>query len=67
MPEAPIPSPTPGRAVSRNLFVEADPDVDALAQFTADEPGAERWRSAARSRPCRSRRGAPIAPQPASA
>ena len=38
MPEAPKPSPPPDRGVSRNLFVEADPDLDALIESTADEP-----------------------------
>ena len=28
MPEPPIPTPTRERPVSRNLFVEADPDLD---------------------------------------
>ena len=37
MPEPPIPSSTPDHRVARNLFVEADPDLDALAQSTADE------------------------------
>ena len=37
MPEPPIPSPTRDRPVSRNLFVEADPDLDTLVQSTADE------------------------------
>ena len=38
MPEAPKPSPTFDRGVSRNLFVEADPDLDALIDSTADSP-----------------------------
>ena len=38
MPEAPKPSPPPARGVSRNLFVEADPDLDALIEPTADSP-----------------------------
>jgi hypothetical protein len=38
MPEAPKPSPPFDRGVSRNLFVEADPDLDALIESTADEP-----------------------------
>jgi len=38
MPEAPKPSPPPDRGVSRNLFVEADPDLDALIESTADIP-----------------------------
>jgi hypothetical protein len=38
MPETPIPTPTGDRPVSRNLFVEADPDLDALAQSQAGEP-----------------------------
>ena len=38
MPEAPKPSPPPDRGVSRNLFVEADPDLDALIEPTADSP-----------------------------
>ena len=46
MPEPPIPTPTRDRPVSRNLFVEADPDLDALAQSRADEPA----RSAGRRR-----------------
>ena len=37
MPDPPIPTPTRDRPVSRNLFVEADPDLDLLAQSTADE------------------------------
>jgi hypothetical protein len=37
MPEPRIPSPTPARRASRNLFVESDPDLDTLAQQTADE------------------------------
>jgi len=42
VPEAPRPSPPPDRRVSRNLFVDADPDLDALAPSTADAraPGA---------------------------
>jgi hypothetical protein len=35
MPEASRPSPS-DRSVSRNLFVDADPDLDALAQPTAN-------------------------------
>jgi hypothetical protein len=35
MPEASRPSPS-DRSVSRNLFLDADPDLDALAQPTAD-------------------------------
>ena len=38
MPETPKPSPSPDRGVSRNLFVEADPDLDALIESTADSP-----------------------------
>ena len=38
MPETPIPTPNRDRSVSRNLFVEADPDLDALAQSQAGEP-----------------------------
>jgi hypothetical protein len=38
MPEASRPSPS-GRSVSRNLFVDADPELDALAQPTADGRG----------------------------
>ncbi|HUA49042.1 MAG TPA: hypothetical protein VMA77_27655 [Solirubrobacteraceae bacterium] len=38
MPEPPIPSPTADRRLARNLFVESDPDLDTLAQSTADEP-----------------------------
>lgn len=38
MPEPPMPSSTRDRPASRNLFVEADPDVETLAQSTADEP-----------------------------
>ena len=38
MPEPPIPTPTRDRPVSRNLFVEADPDLDTLAQSQAGEP-----------------------------
>ena len=37
MPETPIPTSTRDRPVSPNLFVEADPDLDLLAQSTADE------------------------------
>jgi hypothetical protein len=37
MPDPPIPSPTRDQSVSRNLFVEADPDLDTLAQSTTDE------------------------------
>jgi hypothetical protein len=37
MPETPIPTPTRDRPVSRNLFVEADPDLDTLAQSQAGE------------------------------
>lgn len=49
MPEPPIPSPTPDRRASRNLFVESDPDLDTLTQQPADEParsagGRERGR-----------------------
>jgi hypothetical protein len=39
MPETPIPTPTRDRPVSRNLFVEADPDLDTFAQSQADKPG----------------------------
>ena len=49
MPEPPIPSPTRDRPVSRNLFVEADPDLDMLAEPTADESA----RSAGGRRRCR--------------
>ena len=66
MPEAPKPSPTFDRSVSRNLFVEADPDLDALIESTADSP-AQTWRAAARSRPRGPRRAAPIASRQASA
>ena len=38
MPEPPIPTPTRDQSVSRNLFVEADPDLDTLAQSQAGEP-----------------------------
>ena len=38
MPEAPKPSPPFDRGVSRNLFVEADPDLDALIESPADDP-----------------------------
>ena len=38
MPEPPIPTPRRDRPVSRNLFVEADPDLDTLAQSQAGEP-----------------------------
>jgi hypothetical protein len=37
MPDPPIPSPTRDHPASRNLFVEADPDLDTRAQSTADE------------------------------
>ena len=37
MPETPIPTSTRDRTVSPNVFVEADPDLDLLAQSTADE------------------------------
>ena len=37
MTEPPIPTPTRDRPVSRNLFVEADPDLDTRAQPTAEE------------------------------
>jgi len=37
MPETPIPTLTRDRPVSRNLFVEADPDLDTLAQSQAGE------------------------------
>ena len=37
MPEASRPSPPSDRRVSRNLFIDADPDPDALAPSTADE------------------------------
>ena len=37
MPEASRPSPPSDRRVSRNLFVDADPDLDALAPSRADE------------------------------
>jgi hypothetical protein len=37
MPEPPIPTPTRDQSVSRNLFVEADPDLDTLAQSKADK------------------------------
>ena len=67
MPEPPIPSPTRDRPVSRNLFVEADPDLDTLAQSTADEPARSAGRASARSRPRSPRRAVPIAPQCASA
>ena len=67
MPEPPIPTPTRDRPVSRNLFVEADPDLDALAQSRADEPARSAGAASTRSRPRRSRRAVPIAPQRASA
>ena len=66
MPEAPKPSPRSDRGVSRNLFVDADPDLDAVAPSRADERArraagrrrgsglvvlAEQHRSAHRSRP----------------
>jgi hypothetical protein len=35
--EAPRPSPPSERRVCRNLFVDADPDLDALADSTGDE------------------------------
>ena len=38
MPETPIPTSTRDRPVSPNLFVEADPDLDTLAQSQAGEP-----------------------------
>jgi len=38
MPETPIPTSTRDRPVSRNLFVEADPDLDTFAQSQAGEP-----------------------------
>jgi hypothetical protein len=38
MPETPIPTPTRDRPVTRNLFVEGDPDLDTLAQSQAGEP-----------------------------
>lgn len=38
MPETPIPTPSRDRPVARNLFVEADPDLDTLAQSQAGEP-----------------------------
>ena len=38
MPEASRPTPPPDRRVSRNLFVDADPDLDAQAASRADEP-----------------------------
>jgi len=38
MPETPIPTSTRDRPVSRNLFVEADPDLDTLAQSQAGGP-----------------------------
>ena len=38
MPEASRPSPPYDRRVSRNLFLDADPDLDAQAPSTADEP-----------------------------
>ena len=38
MPEASRPSPPSDRRVSRNLFLDADPDLDALAPSRADEP-----------------------------
>ena len=37
MPETPIPTPMRDRPVSRNLFVEADPDLDTLAESRGDE------------------------------
>jgi len=37
MPEPPIPTPTRDHPASRNLFVEADPDLDTLAESGADE------------------------------
>jgi len=37
MPETPTPTPTRDRPISRNLFVEADPDLDTLAQSQAGE------------------------------
>jgi len=38
VPEASRPSPPSDRRVSRNLFVDADPDLDAVAPSRADEP-----------------------------
>jgi len=38
MSETPTPTPSRDRPVSRNLFVEADPDLDTLAQSQAGEP-----------------------------
>jgi hypothetical protein len=38
MPQEPKPSPPFDRSFSRNLFVGADPDLDALIESTADEP-----------------------------
>jgi hypothetical protein len=38
MPEEPRPSPPPDRRVPRNLFVDADPDLVALAQPAVDGP-----------------------------
>ena len=38
MPQEPKPSPPFDRGFWRNLFVEADPDLDALIESTADEP-----------------------------
>ena len=38
MPETPTATPTRDRHVSRNLFVEADPDLDTLTQSPAGEP-----------------------------
>jgi hypothetical protein len=38
MPETPIPTPTRDRPASRNLFVEADPDLDTLARSQVGEP-----------------------------
>jgi hypothetical protein len=38
MPETPTATPTRDRHVSRNLFVEADPDLDTLTQSQAGEP-----------------------------
>ena len=41
MPETPRPSPSPDQGLARNLFLEADPDLDVLAHSTADEPGRD--------------------------
>ena len=48
MPEAPRPSPPDDGRVARNLFLDADPDLDALAQSAAGSPGQIRGRDGRR-------------------